>query len=79
MEINDLIVKYLTGGISEEELQNLEKWLQEDEAHRQLFQEVCSDRKLLENYQRYCYYNKRSGEAFRKVWTSLAHPIFIGG
>lgn len=75
MEINDLIVKYLTGCISEEELQNFEKWLQEDEAHRQLFQEVCSDRKLLENYQRYCYYNKRSGEAFRKVWTFLNEGI----
>lgn len=71
MEINYLIVKYLAGCISEEEVQVFEKWLQEDESHRQLFQEICSDGNLLENYRRYSYYNTKSGETFRKVWTSL--------
>ncbi len=78
MEINYLIVKYLTGCISEEEVQILEKWLHEDQLHRQLFQEICSDRNLLENYRRYYYFNAKSGEAFRKVWTSLNEDVDEG-
>lgn len=71
MGINDLIVKYLTGCISKEEVQHFEKWLQEDESHRRLLQEICSDRNLVEDYRRYCYYHAQSKEAFGKVWASL--------
>lgn len=71
MQIEELIVKYLTGNLSEDEKCFLQQWLEEDIAHQTFLQDVCSKKDLLVTYEQYRHYDRESKKAFQKVWNSV--------
>lgn len=67
-KISEFISKFLGDSLKEEELQELEKWVEEDEHHRELFDKWSSTelmRQKAEAYKRLNYIG--AWEEFRKV------------
>ena len=66
MEIfNEKIVRmirlYLSGAISEEERQELERWVEESEGNRRFFEEMKEEGRFAEEFPEFCHINIEEG------------------
>lgn len=68
-----MIIKHLTGDLSDEERRLLDAWLAEDESHRSLFREMTSKGSFAEGYRNYRKIESRKEEALQKVWEQVGH------
>lgn len=76
MHINELIVKKLLQGLSEEEESILQRWLKEDPSHDELYLTLSSGKELADAYRLYSHHNKKSKKAFHQVWHRLQNGAF---
>lgn len=68
MDVEQLILKYLTGGLSADEQEQLDQWLAADESHRALFRDLVTDHTWTEHYRTYRRRRGEAAEAFQAVW-----------
>ena len=69
--MEELIVKYLIGDLSDEECGILQQWRDESPQNEVFFRSFCEQKSFSREYREYHLYKKRSKQRFNEVWTSL--------
>lgn len=69
--MEELIVKYLIGDLSDEECGILQQWRDESPQNEAFFESFCKQKSFSREYREYHLYKKRSKQRFNEAWASL--------
>ncbi len=71
MLMEELIVKYLIGDLSDEERSLLQQWRDESPQNEAFFRSFCEQKSFSKEYREYHLYKNRSKQRFNEAWASL--------